>query len=306
MVVPAAGTSEDVAMLLASEKGAELIVSVGAHFNLVEFLDKQRSGMSSTFLTRLRIGEILVDAKGVSRLYNPGPSLAHMALFFAAFAVLLVIVVLTTPALERPRATCSGSRSRCSLGYSARYHAASLAAVFLALAVGILIGAGLGDNVLSDTEDEPAREPRGRHRGGARRGRRAGRASSTASAPSRRGPIRRSSATRCGTADRRASRSATCPPTSSAEHRGRARADRGRAGGGRGRPPAARTRPRWPRSSGPPFGERRPRTTTKLGDLGATLGAQLVRGRGKQLDQVREIVFARASVFRHGAGRGLA
>jgi uncharacterized membrane-anchored protein len=88
-------------MLLASEKGAELIVTVGAHFNLVEFLDKQRSGMSSTFLTRLRIGEILVDAKGVSRLYNPGPSLTHMASFFAAFAVLLVIVVLTTPALER-------------------------------------------------------------------------------------------------------------------------------------------------------------------------------------------------------------
>lgn len=99
-VVPAAGTSEDVAMLLASEKGAELVVTVGAHFNLVEFLDKQRSGMSSTFLTRLRIGEILVDAKGVSRLYNPGPSLAHMSMFFAAFAVLLVIVVITTPALE--------------------------------------------------------------------------------------------------------------------------------------------------------------------------------------------------------------
>ena len=39
------------------------------------------------------------------------------------------------------------------MGYSARYHAASLAAVFLALAVGILIGAGLGDNLLSDTEE---------------------------------------------------------------------------------------------------------------------------------------------------------
>ena len=100
-VVPAAGTSQDVAMLLASEKGASLIVSVGAHFNLVEFLDKQRSGMSSTFLTRLRIGETLVDAKGVSRLYNPGLSLEHMALFFGAFAVLLTIVILTTPALER-------------------------------------------------------------------------------------------------------------------------------------------------------------------------------------------------------------
>ena len=70
-VVPAAGTSEDVAMLMAFEKGADLIVSVGAHFNLIEFLDRKRGGMSSTFLTRLRIGERLVDAKGVSRLYNP-------------------------------------------------------------------------------------------------------------------------------------------------------------------------------------------------------------------------------------------
>jgi uncharacterized membrane-anchored protein len=99
-VIPAPGTSEDVAMLLAYEKGAKLIVSVGAHFNLVEFLDKQRSGMSSTFLTRLRIGEILVDAKGVSRLYNPGLSISSMALFAGAFAVLLVIVVVTTPALR--------------------------------------------------------------------------------------------------------------------------------------------------------------------------------------------------------------
>ncbi len=98
-IVPAAGTSQDVAMLLAFEKGAGLIVSVGAHFNLVEFLDKQRQGMSSTFLTRLRIGEILVDAKGVSRLYNPGLGLSQMGIFFAAFAVLTVIVVVTTPAL---------------------------------------------------------------------------------------------------------------------------------------------------------------------------------------------------------------
>ncbi|HEX5223624.1 MAG TPA: putative cytokinetic ring protein SteA [Solirubrobacteraceae bacterium] len=70
-LVPAPGTSQDVALLLAAERGARLIVSVGAPFNLVEFLDRDRDGMSSTFLTRLRIGEILVDAKGVSRLYRP-------------------------------------------------------------------------------------------------------------------------------------------------------------------------------------------------------------------------------------------
>ena len=92
-VVPAPATSEDVALLIAAEKGANLIVSVGSHFNLVEFLDKNRAGMSSTFLTRLRVGEILVDAKGVSRLYRPsagrGPILGVAA---AALAVLIVIV----------------------------------------------------------------------------------------------------------------------------------------------------------------------------------------------------------------------
>ena len=71
-VVPAMGISEDVALLLAHEKGAELIVAVGTHFNLIEFLERNRAGMSSTFLTRLQVGEILVDAKGVSRLVSPG------------------------------------------------------------------------------------------------------------------------------------------------------------------------------------------------------------------------------------------
>jgi uncharacterized membrane-anchored protein len=99
-VVPAAGTSEDVAMLMSYEKGADLIVSVGAHFNLIEFLDRNRGGMSSTFLTRLRIGEKLVDAKGVSRLYNPPSTVAPLALFLVAFAILLAIVVITSPALN--------------------------------------------------------------------------------------------------------------------------------------------------------------------------------------------------------------
>jgi uncharacterized membrane-anchored protein len=99
-VVPAAGTSQDVAMLMAYEKGASLIVSVGAHFNLIEFLDKNRDGMSSTFLTRLRIGENLVDAKGVSRLYNPGLGTGPLTLFLGAFLVLLAIVIISSPALD--------------------------------------------------------------------------------------------------------------------------------------------------------------------------------------------------------------
>jgi uncharacterized membrane-anchored protein len=100
-VVPAPATSEDVALLIAAEKGAELIVSVGSHFNLVEFLDKNRSGMSSTFLTRLRVGEILVDAKGVSRLYRPSAGRGPIAaLVLAAFAT-FVVVLATSPRLGK-------------------------------------------------------------------------------------------------------------------------------------------------------------------------------------------------------------
>jgi uncharacterized membrane-anchored protein len=99
-LVPAPGTSQDVAMLIAAEKGARLIVSVGSQFNLVEFLDRNRRGMSSTFLTRLRIGEILVDAKGVSRLYRPQPGLAPLLLVILAGVIAMVAVVWLTPALR--------------------------------------------------------------------------------------------------------------------------------------------------------------------------------------------------------------
>src|ERR671916_1434385 len=99
-LVPAPGTSQDVAMLIAAEKGAELIISVGSQFNLVEFLDKSRRGMSSTFLTRLRLGEKLVDAKGVSRLYRPRPGLAPIALLLVVALIAFVAVVLVTPGLR--------------------------------------------------------------------------------------------------------------------------------------------------------------------------------------------------------------
>ena len=99
-VVAAPGTSQDIAMLLAAEKGASLIVSVGSQLNLVEFLDKSRRGMSSTFLTRLRLGELIVDAKGVSRLYRPQPGIAPMALLVIVGLLSLVIVVALTPFSE--------------------------------------------------------------------------------------------------------------------------------------------------------------------------------------------------------------
>ena len=100
LVIPAPGTSQDVAMLIAYEKGAELIVSVGSQSNLVEFLDKARRGMSSTFLTRLRIGEKLVDAKGVSRLYRPQPGTAPVALVALTGLVLLIATIAATPGLR--------------------------------------------------------------------------------------------------------------------------------------------------------------------------------------------------------------
>jgi uncharacterized membrane-anchored protein len=99
-IVPAPGTSQDIAMLIAAEKGAELLVSVGSHFNLVEFLDKNRRGMASTFLTRLRVGEILVDAKGVSRLYKPRPGIAPIALLAVTGVLVLIAIVLLTPGLK--------------------------------------------------------------------------------------------------------------------------------------------------------------------------------------------------------------
>jgi uncharacterized membrane-anchored protein len=89
VVFPATGTSEDIAMLLADDKGASLIVAVGTHATLVEFLDKGRSGMGSTFLTRLRVGGKLVDAKGVSRLYRQRITNAQLALL--ALAGLLAV-----------------------------------------------------------------------------------------------------------------------------------------------------------------------------------------------------------------------
>jgi uncharacterized membrane-anchored protein len=86
---PATGTSEDIAMLLADEKGASLIVAVGTHATLVEFLDKGRGGMASTFLTRLRVGGKLIDAKGVSRLYQS--RISSGALLLLVLAAMIAI-----------------------------------------------------------------------------------------------------------------------------------------------------------------------------------------------------------------------
>jgi len=97
VVFPAAGTSEDVALLLADDKGASLIVAVGTHATLVEFLDKGRSGMASTFLTRLRVGGKLVDAKGVSRLYRSRISTSSLFVLVLAALLTLGVVIALSP-----------------------------------------------------------------------------------------------------------------------------------------------------------------------------------------------------------------
>lgn len=96
VVFPAAGTSEDIAMLLADDMGAEVIVAVGTHATLVEFLDKGRAGMASTFLTRLRVGGKLVDAKGVSRLYRHRISTAQLVLLAVAGLAAVVAAMVST------------------------------------------------------------------------------------------------------------------------------------------------------------------------------------------------------------------
>ena len=98
VVFPASGTSEDIAMLLADSKGAPLIVAVGTHATLVEFLDRGRSGMASTFLTRLRVGPKLIDAKGVTRLYRNGIRTWQLMLMLLAGLLALAVALAATPA----------------------------------------------------------------------------------------------------------------------------------------------------------------------------------------------------------------
>jgi uncharacterized membrane-anchored protein len=90
VLFPMSGTSEDAAMLLADEGGAELVVAVGSHATLTEFLDRGRAGMASTFITRLRLGAKLVDAKSVPRLYRT--RISGAALLLLVLAAMLAIV----------------------------------------------------------------------------------------------------------------------------------------------------------------------------------------------------------------------
>lgn len=98
--VAAPGISEDIALQLAHDRGAELIVAVGTHFNLVEFMERNRAGMASTFVTRLKVGEVLVDAKGVSRLVSRRVGVWPLVVFALAGAGGIVVAVAVSPALR--------------------------------------------------------------------------------------------------------------------------------------------------------------------------------------------------------------
>ncbi len=95
---PAPGTSEDIAMLLAYDKGADLIVAVGTHSNMIDFLEKGRKGMASTFLVRMKVGSKLVDARGVNKLYKSNIKLKYIVWFvIAALIPILAIILVSQP-----------------------------------------------------------------------------------------------------------------------------------------------------------------------------------------------------------------
>lgn len=96
-LLPAPGTSEDVAMLLAFEQEAELIVTIGTHSNMIDFLEKGRKGMASTLLVRTKIGPKLIDAKGVSQLYQPRMNANVWALFLIATLVPILAIIAVNP-----------------------------------------------------------------------------------------------------------------------------------------------------------------------------------------------------------------
>lgn len=112
---PLAATSEDLALLLAYESGADLIVAVGTHANLIEYLDKGRKGMASTFLVRLKVGPKLVDAKGVNKLYRATPGMLDLGLIVGAALILVTVIILISSSARTGLALLL-LRLRASLG----------------------------------------------------------------------------------------------------------------------------------------------------------------------------------------------
>lgn len=100
VVFPSPGTSEDIAMLAAYEHKAKLIVALGTHSNMIDFLEKGRKGMASTFLVRLKIGSKLIDARGVSMLYQSRLKLKYIFALIATALFPVAIVVSQSPKVQ--------------------------------------------------------------------------------------------------------------------------------------------------------------------------------------------------------------
>lgn len=101
VLYPAPGTSEDIAMILAYDKGAELITAVGTHSNMIDFLEKGRQGMASTLLVRLKLGNKLIDAKGVSKLYQNKIHYRYWVQVLIAVFIPLIFIGLFSPPIKQ-------------------------------------------------------------------------------------------------------------------------------------------------------------------------------------------------------------
>ncbi|PWV69783.1 putative membrane-anchored protein [Nocardia neocaledoniensis] len=94
---PSSGSPADLALMLADHHGASLIVLAGAPASLEDFFDRgRRDSNPATFLTRLKVGAKLVDAKAVSTLYRHRSSGAALALVVLAALVAIVVVILAS------------------------------------------------------------------------------------------------------------------------------------------------------------------------------------------------------------------
>ncbi|MFC4785211.1 putative cytokinetic ring protein SteA [Nocardioides sp. MAHUQ-72] len=90
-------TAEDAALVLADSAAPSVIVGVGLHATLDEFLDRQRPGLASTYLTRLKLGPRLVDADAVPRLYSGRVRPRHLYLVMLAGLLALAVAISVTP-----------------------------------------------------------------------------------------------------------------------------------------------------------------------------------------------------------------
>jgi uncharacterized membrane-anchored protein len=94
MTFPAAGSAADLALLLADHHGASLIVTAGHTASIEEFFDRERQRSNpSTFLTRLKVGDKLVDAKAVATLYRSRVSAGSIALLVLAMLVAVIVAL---------------------------------------------------------------------------------------------------------------------------------------------------------------------------------------------------------------------